>query len=572
MTSAKINEDLVIGIDFGTASVRAIVVNAHNGEVLSSSEFEYPRWKRGEFCNPSKNQFRQHPLDYIEGLEATVTMALATLSPDQKKCIRSISADTTGSTPIAVDRNGTPLSLLPDFKDNPIALFFLWKDHSAIKEAEEINHHSKNFDVDYLKYVGGIYSSEWFWAKLLFALREDETIRKACYGWVEHCDWIPFLLTGGTELRQMKLGVCAAGHKALWSEDWGGFPPNDFFVSLDPLLDGFINRQPNKTYTANHHAGYLSAAWAKKFGLSTNILVGVGALDAHVGAIGSQIKPNYMCKVMGTSTCDMLVTPFNQMSQKLIQGICGQVNGSIIPGMVGMEAGQSAFGDVFAWFKELVAWPITNRLNMKGVESREKEILEQLEAGILTNLSEEASKIAPHIEMEYAIEWLNGRRSPDADQHLKGVLNQISLSTDAPKIFRSLVEATCFGAKKIMERFQEHGVRVDGIIAIGGVANKSSFIMQMMADILQVPIKIHRSEQTCAHGAAMLAATVAGIYTKVEDAMDAMGAGFKKQYIPNEEIGLIYLERYKNYGMFCQQQEFSQNRLPASNLKYQADL
>ena len=438
-------------------------------------------------------------------------------------------------------------------------MFVLWKDHTGVKEAAEINEHAEKFDTNYLQFVGGIYSSEWFWAKLLHVLRDDEQVRNACYSWVEHCDWIPFLLTGGKDIHQMKRGVCSAGHKALWAAEFGGLPPNDFFTSLDPLLDGFTERLFTETYTSDKAAGTLSSEWAQRLGLSTDVIIGVGAFDAHMGAVGGQIEPYHLSKVMGTSTCDMLVAPTSEVEGKLVKGICGQVPGSIIPGMMGMEAGQSAFGDAYAWFKNVLAWPLQNILSQSSVihSDTPKKLIEETANKIIPELSKQAEQLPLDENAELALDWMNGRRTPDANQELKGAFTGLSLGTDAAKMFRALVESTCYGAKAIVDRFNEQGVPVKGLIGLGGVAKKSPFIMQMMADIMNMPIRIHKSEQTCALGAAMFAATAAGIYEKVEDAMHAMGQGFDVEYHPDAARAVIYAKRYEKYkklGNFIVQQ------------------
>ena len=548
----------VIGVDFGTDSVRSIIVDAHTGEEVAANVFYYPRWKEGKYCNPSKNQFRQHPLDYIEGLESTIKTCLSKVDKSVASHIKGISVDTTGSTPVAVDRYGNPLALLPAFAENPNAMFVLWKDHSSVKEAEEINAQATRFKTNYLQFVGGIYSSEWFWAKLLHILREDEAIRNNIYSWVEHCDWIPFLLTGGNSSNQIKRGICSAGHKALWSENFGGFPPDDFFSYIDPLLKGFTNKLFTETHTADKAAGTISKEWADRLGLPSDIVIGIGAFDAHMGAVGGQIEPYFLSKVMGTSTCDMLVAPMEDVKDRLVKGICGQVNGSVIPGMMGMEAGQSAFGDAYAWFRNILAWPLQNMLShSKLLDAASMALLEkELTDNIIVELSKHAEALPVEENMELAIDWLNGRRTPDADQSLKGAFVGLDLGTDAPAMFRALVESTCFGAKAIVDRFVKEGIPVKGLIGLGGVAKKSPFIMQMMADIMNMPIKIQKSEQACALGAAMFAATAAGIYQKVEDAMDAMGQGFDATYQPNQDRVAVYATRYKQYiqlGKFIEQ-------------------
>ncbi|MBC7743509.1 MAG: ribulokinase, partial [Flavobacterium sp.] len=515
----------VIGVDYGTDSVRSVIVDTANGDEISSAIFYYPRWKAGKYCDASQSQFRQHPLDYSEGLTETIKQAIAKADASVAENIVAISIDTTGSTPVAVNKRGVPLALLPEFAENPNAMFVLWKDHTGVGEAAEINQHATKFDINYLAYCGGIYSSEWFWAKFLHILRVDAEVANNTYAWVEHCDWIPFLLTGGTDAKNIKASRCAAGHKALWAEEFGGLPPEDFFTSLDPILAGYRGQLFQETYTADQKAGNLSEEWAQKLGLSTDVVIGMGAFDAHFGAVGGQIEPYYLSKVMGTSTCDILVAPNKDMEGKLVAGICGQVNGSVIPGMAGLEAGQSAFGDAYAWYKNLLMWPLkTFLLSNQGSEA--EDIVNKIKEQLIASLSRKANLLPLSETDEYAIDWLNGRRSPNANQQLKGAFFGLDLGTDAVKMYKALVEATCFGAKKIVDQFIEQGVRVDGIIGLGGVAKKSPYIMQVMANVLNMPIKIHKSEQTCAIGAAMFAATVAGIYPKVEDAMKAMGQGF----------------------------------------------
>jgi len=546
------NNQLVIGVDYGSDSVRSVIVNAANGEEIASSVFNYPRWRDGKYCVPAENQFRQHPQDYIDGLKATIKDCIAQAGGEAiAKNIKGISIDTTGSTPVAVDATGTPLALTPGFETNPNAMFVLWKDHTSVKEAAQINEHATKFDTNYLKYVGGIYSSEWFWAKLLHVLRVDKSVRDAAASWVEHCDWIPFLLTGGNDVKAIKRGRCSAGHKALWAEEFNGLPPEEFFVSLDPLLAGFRDKLYEDTYTADEAAGNLSAEWAEILGLSTDVVIGTGAFDAHMGAVGGQIEPYHLSKVMGTSTCDILVAPSSEMEGKLVRGICGQVSGSVIPGMAGLEAGQSAFGDTYAWFKNILAWPLNNLLSQSQVidAATAEALKEEISEMIIPELSRQAALLPIEESNELAIDWFNGRRTPDANQELKGAITGLGLGSDAPRVFRALAEATCFGAKSIVDRFISEGIPVKGIIGIGGVAKKSPFVMQMMADILGMPIRIHQFKHTCALGAAMFAAVVAGIYPTVEEAMAAMGRGFDVVYEPNIALKEVYQQRYNQYSV-----------------------
>jgi len=548
----------VIGVDYGTDSVRSLIVDATNGREMASDVYYYPRWKEGKFCNPAKSQFRQHPQDYLEGLETTIRNAMSRCNPDVVANIVAISIDTTGSTPIAVDKQGIPLSMKAGFENNPNAMFVLWKDHTATKEAEEINVLAKSWGgIDYTKFEGGIYSSEWFWAKVLHILRSDESVRKEAFSWVEHCDWIPAVLTGQTDPLLLKRSRCAAGHKAMWHEEFDGLPSEDFLVKLDPLLKGIRNRLFHETFTCEISAGNLTAEWARKLGLNQNVLVGAGSFDAHLGAIGGEIKPYYLSKVMGTSTCDMLIAPMKEMEGKLIHGICGQVDGSIIPGMLGMEAGQSAFGDIYAWFRELLLWPVEEILSKSALSDQNtlKKLADEIADKMIPVLSEKASAIAPGESGIVALDWMNGRRTPDADQTLKGAIFGLNLGSDAPRIFRALVEATAFGAKNIVDRFISEGVRIDGIIALGGVAKKSPFVMQVVADVLNMPILVAKSEQACALGSAMAAATVAGLYPTVLDAQKAMGNGYETEYKPiktNAEIYARLYEKYKDAGNFVE--------------------
>lgn len=553
------SDNYVIGVDYGSDSVRTIIANAANGVEVASAVFDYPRWKAQLYCNAAVNQFRQHPLDYVEGLEDTIKRCLLQAGPSVAANVKAISIDTTGSTPVAVDKRGTPLGLIHGFENNPNAMFVLWKDHTSVEEAARINEHATKYPVNYLQFVGGIYSSEWFWAKLLHVVREDEAVRNNIYSFVEHCDWIPFLLTGGTDVHQMKRSVCAAGHKILWAQEWGGLPPDDWFSSLHPLLEGFTSRLFKETYTSDKAAGTLSNEWAAKLGLSTEVVIGVGAFDAHMGAVGGQIEPYHLSKVMGTSTCDMLVAPVEDVKDILVSGICGQVPGSIIPSMIGMEAGQSAFGDAYAWFKKVLTWPLQNILSKSTIISADtmKQLIDEAADKIIPELSKQASVLPIEDGGELAVDWFNGRRTPDANQLLTGAITGLDLGSDAPKIFRAIVEATCFGAKAIVDRFIEQGIPVKGLIGLGGVAKKSPFIMQTMADVMDMPIRIHKSEQTCALGAAMFAATAAGIYAKVEDAMDAMGQGFDAAYHPDSRNVATYKKRYEQYkklGSFIVQQ------------------
>jgi L-ribulokinase len=553
------NKNYVIGIDYGTDSVRSVIVDAADGTEVGTEVHYYRRWSEGKYCDPPKNQFRQHPLDYIEGLETCVKSALAKVPARTAQKVKGISIDTTGSTPCAVDREGTPLSLTAGFEENPNAMFILWKDHTAVKEAAKINHLAKNWGgEDYTKFEGSVYSSEWFWSKILHVLRVDEKVRKKAFSWVEHCDWIPALITGNTDPLTLKRSRTAAGHKAMWHASWNGLPPEEFLVKLDPLLAGLRDRLYYETYTGDIPVGNLAPEWADRLGLSSDVVVGVGAFDAHFGAVGAEIEPHMLVKVMGTSTCDMITTEIPREGENLVKGICGQVDGSIIPNMLGLEAGQSAFGDIYAWFKQLLMWPVEHMLNdSNSVDAATKQkLIDEISDNMISELSKEADKLPIDEKGIVAVDWMNGRRTPDANQALKGAISRLNLGSDASRIFRALVEATAFGAKKINDRFIEEGVAINGVIAIGGIPKKAPFIMQVLTDILNMPIKVVASELAVALGSAMAAATASGLYPTMEAAQKAMGSGFEKIYEPNPENARIYQKLYEKYSVLCDFIEF----------------
>ncbi|WP_036877568.1 ribulokinase [Xylanibacter oryzae] len=542
----------VIGLDYGSDSARALIVNAETGETLATSVKYYPRWKKGLYCNPKINQWRQHPKDYLEVLEATVTEALSKCAAGVAENVVGIAFDTTGSTPAFTDETGTPLAMLPEFAENPNAMFVLWKDHTAIKEAEEINEKTKSAKENYIKYEGGIYSAEWFWAKALHVLREDPEVANKAYSIVEYCEWLPAVLTGVSASKDIIRSRCACGHKAMWHKDWNGLPPEEYLESLDTKLKGFRSRLFDETETADRPVGHLCKEWAERLGLKESVVIAGGAYDCHMGAVGAGVTPHTLVRVIGTSTCDVMVASYDEIGNNCIKGICGQVDGSVIPGMVGLEAGQSSFGDVYAMFRRVLEYPIRNILpSMFTDTNHSKEdinkAVEEICDKIIVTLTKDAENIPISESTMLATDWINGRRSPDANQLLKGTISGFTLGTTAPQIFRALVEATAFGTKAIVDRFENEGVRIDNVIGIGGIALKSPFVMQTMCDVINKPIKVCNTDQACALGAAMFAATAAGIYSKVEDAIAAMNSGFSKEYVPNANNVKSYAEIYKKY-------------------------
>jgi len=498
-------QDLFIGLDFGSDSVRALVVDKQ-GCTLATAVDNYRRWSQQLYCNAASHQFRQHPLDHLESMEFVLKSVLQNVD---RTFVRGIAVDTTASTPCAVDSDNVPLAMHEKFADDPDGMFVLWKDHTAIAEEQRINQVAANWQIDYRKYSGSSYSCEWFWSKVLHVLKNNSAVRNAAHSFVEHCDWISGVLTGCTDPALLRRSRCAAGHKAMWNSEWNGLPPENFLTAVDPLLGNIRNRLYTQTFTVGEVAGNLSSYWAERLGLSTEVIIGIGAVDCHVGAIGAGIRPGEMVKVLGTSTCDILAAPDPGFC---IEGICGQVDGSVLPGMTGFEAGQSAFGDIYNWFK--------NFLSYAG-----KVDIAQLEA--------DAAALPPESSQVIALDWFNGRRTPYADSMLSGVLANLNLGSTPPMVYRALVESTVMGSKAIFEHYLQAGIKINGITAVGGISYKSNYIMQMIADALNMPVKVAKTDQACALGAAMTAAAAAGYYNSVEAASQAMQSGFRKIYTPD---------------------------------------
>ncbi|HDS83744.1 MAG TPA: ribulokinase, partial [Phycisphaerales bacterium] len=454
----------VIGMDYGTNSVRCLVVNAQNGREIGTSVFEYPSGQAGILLDKNDhNVARQNPADYLKGLEATVQEATRqakktdkNFSPDQ---VVGIGVDTTGSTPIPVDAEGVPLAMKPEFKKNLNACVWLWKDHTGYAEAAKITERAAEMRPEFLAKCGGTYSSEWFFSKIWHCLNADKKVFEAAYTWVEHADWIPAVLTGTDHPNQLKRCRCAAGHKAMFSEQWGGYPDREFLTALDPRLGRVRDTLPDATYTVDTAVGGLTAAWAKKLGLAEGIPVAAGAFDAHLGAVGAGIGKGTLVKIIGTSTCDMVVWP-NTDDVPDIPGICGIVDGSVLPGFWGLEAGQSAVGDIFNWF--------VNSIQPGGKD-----------AGSHTQLTKQAAKLKPGQSGLLALDWNNGNRTILVDQRLTGLLLGQTLHTRPEEIYRALVEATAFGALTIINRFEEYGVKIRQIVNCGGIAEKNPMLMQI---------------------------------------------------------------------------------------------
>lgn len=538
-------ESYVIGVDFGSDSVRALVVNTETGENIGQGVAYYPRWKAGLYQHPELSIFRQHPLDYLESLEQCIKGALTDFTEEQKNHIIGIGVDTTGSTPVPVDRNGTPLALLHEFSENENAMFFLWKDHAAAAEADEINNlFRNNSENDYTKYQGD-YSAEWYWAKILYAVRHDPSIREAAYTWEEHCDWITGVLCGETRPDKIYHSACAAGHKALWHSEWNGLPAAPVLEKLDPYLVLVRERYGNAPQPSTVKVGTLSKEWAEKLGLSEKIIISGSSFDAHAGAVGAGIAEKTFVCTMGTFCVDMFVEKEENLKGKNIQMYCGQAENSILSGYVGVETGQAAFGDIFAWFKRLLEWPVAQMSEDEKSESS-KELLGKIEDQVLVMLQKKAEEL-PEEPFPIALDWFNGRRYPNTDDFQRSAITGLSLGMDAPYLYRGLVFGAVCGLYRLIESFEKQGIDIEKVIAVGGISKKSPYVMQMLSDLSDREICILDSDQTCAQGAAMYAAVASGIYKDLEMAAGHIAAKCIKVYKPNSRKKEWYRKHYYEY-------------------------
>ncbi|MCU0795724.1 MAG: ribulokinase [Akkermansiaceae bacterium] len=518
-----------VGLDYGTNSARALVVDVKDGRELGTAVVDYPSGHQGILLDPTDHHLaRQNPADYLFALEQATRQALARaaetepdFSADQ---VIGIGMDGTGSSPIPVDSKNVPLALHADFSTNLQAQCWLWKDHTGIPEAAAITQKAAELRPHYLAKIGGTYSSEWFWAKIWHCLKTDPAVFDAAFSWVELADFIPAVLAGIDDPRHILRGVCMAGHKALYADDWGGLPDKDFLAALDPRLADLRDRLYEKAHDASIPAGTLCPAWAEKLGLPAGIPIAIGEMDVHYGAIGCGVDEGTLVKVIGTSTCDCAVVSAEKTVAD-IPGICGIVKGAILPGYYGIEAGQSAVGDIFKWFVE-------------GVLG---------DASLHSTLTADAAALKPGQSGLLALDWNNGNRTVLVDQLLTGLLLGQTLYTTRAEIYRALIEATAFGARTIIDRIRTYGVPVERIVCSGGIAEKNPLLMQIYADVTGCEMRVSRSSQSCALGSAIAAAVVAGAHADFKSAQDAMTGLKDLSYRPDPPNQSVYQEIYQLY-------------------------
>ncbi|MDE3068754.1 MAG: ribulokinase [Verrucomicrobiota bacterium] len=524
------NEQYTIGLDYGTNSVRTLIVNTANGREVGTAVWHYEHGDAGVILARDPNLARQHPADYLKGAEITIKKALADAKKNARRFkpeqVIGIGVDTTGSTPLPVDAAGQPLAFNRKFAKNPAAMAWLWKDHMGVAEAAEITELAKKIRPQFLAKCGGTYSSEWFFSKILHCLRTAPEVFASAHSWVELADYIPAMLTGTEAPDKFTAGVCAAGHKAMWNAGWNGYPDAEFLSQLDPKLGLLRSRLPGRVHPIDRAVGGLTEGWAKKTGLRTGIPVAVGAFDAHLGAVGSGIQPGILVKIIGTSTCDIAVSP-NKERLADVPGLCGIVDGSVLPGYFGLEAGQSAVGDIFNWWVHYIK-PHGEKLSHR-------------------NLDAEAAKLLPGESGLLALDWNNGNRTVLVDQRLTGLLVGQTLYTSPVEIYRALIEATAFGALTIINRFEEYGVKIGQVVNCGGIAEKSAITMQIYADVTGRPMKVSRSAQSCALGAAIAGAVVAGAHKDCAAAQKAMCGLKPKIFKPTTKAHETYRELYPLY-------------------------
>lgn len=535
---------LVAGVDYGTDSARVAVWDIDSQKCIASASSMYSRWSQNMYCVPEKRQFRQHPLDYIEALENCFDALVQKLGREQCNNIKAISFATTGSTPCPIDEKGIPLSLHEEFRDEPDAMFILWKDHSAIEEAIEVNNVFQNAPIDYTRYQG-IYSSEWWWAKILYVARSNPRVIKRTYSWVEQSDWLPNLLIGTDCADNFKRNACAAGHKALYSSTWGGLPDSVVLEELHPHLKDVSLRYSLPPLVAGEKMGVISKEWAERLNVSTSTIVVAGSLDAHAGGVGAYIKHGRLVKVIGTSTVDLFLTSYDEIDDNDLRDICGIAENAVIPGYLSGEAGQAAFGDIFRWFVDQFIWVLNNAVpsicSGKSQEELSEYFLDNLLSILESHIQEDGTSNVT------ALDWFNGRRYPIINEEATATISGLTLATTPPQLYHALIMGAIMGSKLILDNLLKNGIKVEEVVLVGGIPRKSSLICQMFADILALPVVICSEQEICAKGAAIYASVGADCFGSIEEAQENLCLEEFKRYVPSRDSVAVYQKKYEQY-------------------------
>jgi L-ribulokinase len=521
--------EYTLGIDFGTNTVRALVVRCGDGAELGSCVSGYASGRQGVLLDERDPHLaRQNPADYLAAMEKSVRGALAAARRSRgfsASRVVGIGVDTTGSSPIPVDRRNRPLAMDARWRRNLSAQCWLWKDHTSWREAARITEVAARMRPHYIAKCGNTYSSEWFWSKIWHCLAVAPEVFRAAYSWVEFADWVPSVLAGVDDPTKVVRGICAAGHKALYSDEWDGLPDKRFLAALDPRLAALRDRLYERAHDATTPAGALCGDWARRLGLPAGIPIAIGEFDVHYGAIGSGVREGTLVKVIGTSTCDCAVVSLKRRIPD-IPGICGIVPGAILPGMIGIEAGQSAVGDIFSWWVDVIC---------------------EGDPALHARLTAEASRQKPGESGLLALDWHNGNRTVLVDPRLTGLLVGCTLHTTRADVYRALIESTAFGARMIIERIRKFGVPIERIVCAGGVAEKNPLLMQIYADVTGCTMHAAASSQACALGAAVSAAVLAGAYRDFPSAQRAMTRLKKKSFRPIAANRRTYDRLYAQY-------------------------
>lgn len=539
---SSVSKSYVAGLDFGSESVRLVIVNPENGETVESTMSSYQRFARGLYCEPRQFKFRQHPLDYLEALEECFAQIQDPLAVAR---IRSIAVCATGSTIAPLDGSGSVLAEKARFAHDPDAMFWMWKDRTSFEEASYLDDVFSTGSVDYTKYQGR-YNAEWWWAKILRAKKSRPDVFSYAVSWMELCDWIPFVLGGAGDPSNAFRSSCAAGHKVLWNSALGGMISAERLRAAEPGLETVLESYRCPPVPAGRPIGRVSTEWSKRLGLSEDVALVSGSLDAHAGAVGAGVKPGTLVKVVGTSTVDLFVTDYVQLAGRSIRDTCGLAEDSIIPGHLGGEAGQAAFGDLFKWYKNLFLLPLADYIKMEYKDrGAGTAFLQDFDQQLLRYLDSQAEQLSN--TQVFATDWINGRRYPLPSAEARLSIENLSIGDTSIDIYRALVEAAVMGSKAIYDSLKGKGITFERAILVGGITEKTPYICQLISSALGLPVMVSREKNVCGRGAALFAAVGAEIFPNVEAAQTRFVEDFREDYSPGNRLSADFMSKYSRY-------------------------